>query len=189
MEITARGFWTIVHGMGFGALYLLACSGAIVGVWRHTSSSPGAADTIADDRFLRRYLITMAVLAWVAVLTGTYMVYPWYRAVAPANVSDLAGYPQRLLMSSAATAQWHSIGMEWKEHVAWLVPISITMAAVVFFMYGARGIRAHPPLRKAVMGFVFVSFFSAAIAGMFGAMLSKKAPVEGGATLHLVSGT
>ena len=34
MEITARGLWTLVHGMGFGALYLLACSGALVELWR-----------------------------------------------------------------------------------------------------------------------------------------------------------
>jgi hypothetical protein len=189
MELTARGLWTMVHGMGFGALYLLACSGALVGLWRNTMSSRGAPDTAVDDGFLRAYLITMAVLAWVAVLTGTYVIYPWYRAVPPANVTDLAGYPQRLLLSSAATAQWHAIGMEWKEHVAWLAPISITMAAVVFVQYGARGIGAYPPLRKAVMGFVLVSFFSAAIAGLFGAMLSKKAPVDGGATLHFVSGT
>jgi hypothetical protein len=188
MELTARGFWTMVHGMGFGALYLLACSGAMVGLWRHTSSSHGVRDRTADDTFLRADLIAMAVLAWAAVLTGAYVVYPWYRATAPANTTDLAGYPQRLLQSNAATAQWHTIGMEWKEHVAWLAPISITMAAVVFFKYGERGIRAHPPLRKAVLGFVLVSFFSAAIAGLFGAMLSKKAPVDGGATLHLVSG-
>ena len=30
MEITTRGLWTLIHGMGFGGLYLLACSGAIV---------------------------------------------------------------------------------------------------------------------------------------------------------------
>ena len=34
MEITARGLWTLIHGMGFGALYLLACSGAIVELYR-----------------------------------------------------------------------------------------------------------------------------------------------------------
>jgi hypothetical protein len=187
MELTARGLWTMVHGMGFGALYLLACSGAIVELWRRTSSSQGTSDQTADSTFLRAYLIAMAMLAWIAVLTGAYVIYPWYRAVAPANATDLSGFPQRLLMSSPATAQWHAIGMEWKEHVAWLAPISITMAAVVFFKYGARGIRAHPPLRKTLIGFVAVSFFSAAIAGLFGAMLSKKAPVEGGATLHIVS--
>jgi hypothetical protein len=78
--------------------------------------------------------------------------------------------------------------MEWKEHVAWLAPISITMAAAVFYQYGARGIREHPQLRRAVFCFVVVSFISASIAGLFGAMLSKKAPVEGGATVHLVGG-
>jgi hypothetical protein len=190
MELSAHGFWAIVHGMGFGALYLLACSGAVVELWRRTSPLHGEFDhgnQTADDTFLRAYLIGMAVLAWITVLTGAYMIYPWYRAALPANVTDLSGYPQRLLMSSPATAQWHAIGMEWKEHVAWLAPISITMAAAVFFTYGERGVRAHPPLRKALMGFVLVSFFSAGIAGLFGAMLSKKAPVEGGATLHLVS--
>jgi hypothetical protein len=30
MEITTRSLWTLIHGMGFGALYLLASSGAIV---------------------------------------------------------------------------------------------------------------------------------------------------------------
>ena len=187
MELTARGLWTMVHGMGFGALYLLACSGAIVELWRRTSSSPRTSEPAGESAFLRAYLIAMAVLAWIAVLTGAYIIYPWYRAAAPANTTDLSGFPQRLLMSSPVTAQWHAIGMEWKEHVAWLAPISITMAAVVFFTYGDRGIRAHPPLRRTLMGFVLVSFFSAAIAGLFGAMLSKKAPVEGGATLHIVS--
>lgn len=63
MELTAHGVWTMVHGMGFGALYLLACSGAMVELWRHTSSSRGAPDRTADDTFLRVYLATMAVLA------------------------------------------------------------------------------------------------------------------------------
>ncbi len=38
MEITVRGLWTLIHGMGFGALYLLACSGALVELYRFTTS-------------------------------------------------------------------------------------------------------------------------------------------------------
>ena len=189
MELTARGLWTMVHGMGFGALYLLACSGALVGLWRHLSPAPAVSSRTSDDSFLRVYLVAMAVIAWLAVLSGAYIIYPWYRAALPPGITDLSGFPQRLLQSSPSTAQWHSIGMEWKEHVAWLAPISITMAAAVDFQYGSRGSRQHPPLRRAVLGFVLVSFFSAAIAGLFGAMLSKRAPVDGGATLHFVSGT
>ena len=34
----------------------------------------------------------MAVLAWLAVLTGAYIIYPWYRAVPPAGTADLAGF-------------------------------------------------------------------------------------------------
>jgi hypothetical protein len=37
MEITARGLWTLIHGMGFGALYLLAFSGALAELYFFTS--------------------------------------------------------------------------------------------------------------------------------------------------------
>jgi hypothetical protein len=187
MEITARGLWTMIHGMGFGALYLLACSGAIVELWRRYSPSAPAVAAEGDERFLRIYLIVMAALAWMAVLTGAYVIYPWYRAAAPPGAVDLAAFPQRLLMSRPTTSAWHSIGMEWKEHVAWLVPISTTMAAAVFFRYG-KCLRSHPPLRNAVLGFLGVSFLAAGVAGFFGAMLNKNAPVQGGSTIHVVQG-
>jgi len=90
-------------------------------------------------------------------------------------------------MSSPASSAWHSIGMEWKEHVAWIAPICITMAAVVAFQYG-RDLRNHPQLRAAVLSFVWISLLSAGIAGFFGAMLNKNAPVEGGPVIHLVRG-
>ncbi len=83
MEITARAFWTLIHGLGFGALYLLACSGALVELYRLTTSSAPSESTLGQERFLKVYLLTMVVLAWAAVLTGTYVIYPWYRAVPP----------------------------------------------------------------------------------------------------------
>jgi hypothetical protein len=187
MEITERSLLTLIHGMGFGALYLLACSGAIVELYRRYS--PGSIRHIEaqDEKFLGVYLVVMSVLAWITVLTGTYLIDPWYRAVPPPGTTDLAGFPQRLLLASPATLAWHSIGMEWKEHVAWLVPISITMAAAVFIRHG-RNLTRHPQLRNAVLCFVLVSFVAAGIAGFFGAMLSKYAPVQGGQTIQLIHG-
>ena len=91
MEITARGLWTMIHGMGFGALYLLACSGALVELYRVTGR-PDQTTSPASERFLRMYLIAMVVLAWAAVLTGAYVIYPWYRAVPPPGTADLAGF-------------------------------------------------------------------------------------------------
>ena len=82
MEITTRSLLTLIHGMGFGALYLMACSGALVELHRRYWS-PMKAIEVEDERFLGRYLVAMAVVAWVTVLTGAYIIYPWYRAVPP----------------------------------------------------------------------------------------------------------
>ena len=178
MGITERGFWTLVHGMCFGGLFLLAGSGALVELKRFASSSP--------PRFLRNYLGVMALLAWAAVLTGAYVIYPWYRAGAPAGAS-LAGFPQRLLLSQPSTAGWHSIGMEWKEHVAWFAPMAITMAWAVVGAYG-EALARMTTLRRTILGFVAAAVLAAAIAGFFGAMLSKNAPVQGGRSVVLAMG-
>jgi hypothetical protein len=43
-------------------------------------------------------------------------------------------------------------------------------------------------LRSALYGFVGTSLFAAGVAGFFGAMLDKNAPVDGGQTIRLVQG-
>ena len=186
MEITSRALWTLVHGMGFGMLYLMGCSGALIGFYRRFNggSSPFAE---AEGLFFKVYLLVMTALAWLAVLSGTYVIYPWYRATPPGGTTDLKGFPQRFLMSEPRMIGWHSVGMEWKEHVGWLVPITITMATAVVIRYGDR-LRSHPKLRSAVLGAVLFSFASAALAGFWGAMIDKSAPVEGGQTITVIRG-
>jgi len=185
MEITTQSLWTLIHGMGFGALYLLAGSGAIALLFhRHSPNDP---TTPGSDRLLGIYLSIMAVFAWLAVLSGTYIIYPWYRAAPPKGTVNFGAYPRSLLLSHPATSQWHLIGMEWKEHVAWLVPIAITMAAFVAIQY-ARDLKRQPQLRYALYGFVVTSLLAAGIAGFFGAMLDKNAPVDGGQTIQLIKG-
>ena len=150
MEITTRDLWTIFHGMGLGALFMLAFSGAVAELYR--LSAPGVpAQLGAQERnLLNFHLVAMVVLAWLAVLTGAYIVYPWYRAVPPAGVADLAGYPRSLLLSSGRTSEWHRIGMEWKEHVAWVAPIAITMVAYVTMKYQRAVVRLQQ-MRVAVL--------------------------------------
>ena len=184
MEVTVRSLWTLIHGMGFGMLYLLAFSGALVELYRFITSSES---TAGHERFLKAYLLMMVVLAWAAVLTGAYVIYPWYRASAPPGTVDLSMFPQHLLMSSPTTIGWHSLGMEWKEHVAWLAPISITMVAFIVIRYG-RDLSNHRQLRRAVLCFAVASFVAAGVAGFFGAMISKYAPVHGGKTIQLSYG-
>lgn len=187
MQMTAHEFWTLVHGMGFGALYLLACPVAMVELYRRYKPYSLEPIEIGDERFLGRWFVAMSAFAWLAVLTGAYLIYPWYRVAPVAGTAVLSAFPQALLKSSAATSGWHSIGMEWKEHIAWMVPIAITMAAAVFHHY-QRGLRNYPALRRTVLIFVFVSFGCAGIAGFLGAELNKHAPVEGGTTFSVAPG-
>jgi hypothetical protein len=185
MEITTHDFFTVLHGMGFGALFMLAFSGAIVELYR--LSAPGEPTLIGAraQQLLGLYLIAMVILAWLTVLTGTYQIYPWYRAVPPVGVTDLAEYPRRLLLASGKTSQWHNVGMEWKEHAAWLAPIAITMVAYVTMKYG-RAIIQHRNMRIGVLGFALAAFVATGIAGGFGAFLNKYAPIKGGSVIILM---
>ena len=187
MEITTRDLWTVFHGMGLGALFMLAFSGAVAELYR--LSAPGVpAQLGAQERNLVNFhLVAMVILAWLAVLTGAYIVYPWYRAVPPAGVADLAGYPRSLLLSSGRTSEWHRIGMEWKEHVAWVSPIAITMVAYVTMKYQRAVVRLQQ-MRVAVLTFTAAAFIATGIAGAFGALLNKYAPVRGGSTIILMEG-
>ena len=187
MEITLKDAITVVHGMFFGALLLLAFTGAATALYA-VSTSQGRWDiTRAQQRGLSWYVALMALMAWLAVLLGAYAVYPWYRAHPPAGLVDLSGFPQRLLMSNPATSRWHDIGMEWKEHIAWFAPISLTAAAFLVARYGAH-LQVMHSVRRALFGLFVLAFLSAGVAGFFGAMLNKYAPVRGGTRIVLMHG-
>jgi hypothetical protein len=67
--------------------------------------------------------------------------------------------------------------MEWKEHVGWIAPIAATVVAVVVSRYGAQ-LAAQPKIRRALTWFFVASFTAAGIAGLFGALINKVAPVR-----------
>ena len=187
MEISFRDLLTVLHGMGFGALFMLAFSGALAEIYRMSAPSlPGKAIP-GGQRALKIYLAAMVLLAWATVISGAYIVYPWYRATPPAGAFDLADYPRRLLLASPKTSGWHSLGMEWKEHVAWLAPIAMTMVAYVFAKYGPS-LHRQRGIRCAVLTFAVVAFVATGVAGVFGAFLNKYAPVRGGTTIEIMQG-
>jgi len=75
--------------------------------------------------------------------------------------------------------------MEWKEHVAWIAPMSSTMVAWVMMKHRTAW-NANRVVRSTVLGFAVAAFLAAAIAGGWGAMINKNAPVEGGASIQLM---
>lgn len=170
MELTYRETWTLIHGLVIGSLFLLAFAGGLAGLW---SLRPG----LVTEAGIRERLIRlkvgvtgMALLAWATVITGTWIVYPWYRE----KTDDS---PRSLLLADPSLEQWHKFGMEWKEHIAWISPMLATAAAFMVLFYGS-GLVRNRTLRIITM-VVFVGAFAvAAVAGLFGALITKAAPVQ-----------
>ena len=177
MSLTDREFWGVIHGMGLGALFLLAFAGGFAGLWGLRQAWVSSVGLRRWSLFLSLGTGIMAVVAWLTVITGTYIVYPWYRAAPPEGTTNLSGFAKALLISSEATAKWHEFGMEWKEHVGWIAPIAATVVAYVISVYGPKLVN-EPKVRKALTWFFVTAFTAAGIAGVLGAFITKAAPVR-----------
>ena len=177
MSISIREGWTVLHGMLFGAVFLLAFAGGVAGLY---SLRPEwvTVEGIQERMFrLKAGMWGMALVAWATVASGTFIVYPWYRAKPPEGTIDLTTFPRYLLLANPSTAEWHNFGMEWKEHVGWLAPIAATVVAFAVTYYGPA-LAKKVGERRALMIFFVVAFATAAIAGVFGAFINKVAPVR-----------
>ena len=182
MELTSKELWTLIHGMGLGAVFLLAFGGGMAGLW----SLRGRLVTEAGvaDRTPRLLIGTtvMAVVAWFTVIVGTWIVYPWYRAAPPDGLDKavqseaLKEFPRYWLLAGEKTAEWHKFGMEWKEHVAFLAPFLATAVAVAVIYYGANLVH-RGDVRRGMLVFFTLAFAAAGIAGLFGALITKAAPI------------
>jgi hypothetical protein len=172
LKMGQHALWTELHGLFFGVFFLLASYALLLESLRYHRHQP-LPETL--PLWERLYLAGAAIFGWAAVLSGTFLVYPWYRAPRPAG-ADIRMYPRTLLLSHASTASLHSLGMEWKEHVALIAPLAFT-AAVFLLTRCRRALREHPPLRLGVLVFAATALFATGIAGLTGALLNKAAPV------------
>jgi len=170
MHLDGREFGALIHGMGFGALFLLAFSGALAGFYSLRPELITAAGVTERIKRLKVGVVAMAVASWGTVITGTYIIYPWYRAKLPDS-------PKSLLLANPDTADWHEFGMEWKEHIAWISPMLATVAAFVVLYYGVDLIK-NDRARKIAMWLLVAAFVTAAVAGLLGALITKIAPVK-----------
>jgi len=176
LTVTFREAWAMVHGMVFGFGGLLSFTGAVALLYTLRGDLLTADGARSHLRWLRLATIALAVLSWLAVLSGTYIVYPWYRAAPPEGTIDLAAYPRSFLKADPSLKAWHSFGMEWKEHLAWFGAWISTAVAVVVQRYGVY-IGRDRRLRWALIVLGTVAFAAAATAGMLGALVTKAAPL------------
>jgi lipopolysaccharide export LptBFGC system permease protein LptF len=182
MELTDRELYTVLHGLILGTLFLLAFGGGLAGLWSLRDRLLTSAGLQERSPRLLIGTSVMAIVAWLTVITGTFIAYPWYRAAPPESVdradpTQLADFPRYLLLAQEKTAQWHEFGMEWKEHVAWLAPFLATAVAFAVLYYGVQLAR-RDEIRKAVIVFFTLAFAAAGVAGLFGAFITKAAPVS-----------
>lgn len=188
MELTSREAWAVLHGLVLGVIFLLAFSGGLAGLW---SYRPGLITTKGIQERTTRLKIglgVMAAAAWATVITGSWIVYPWYRAKLAGDgfpgcegleLPSSSCSPRDFLLSnvSGETASWHEFGMEWKEHVAWAAPFLATSAFLLLLYYGPR-ITARPWLRAAIIVMLVGAFAAAVVGGGFGAFINKVAPIS-----------
>ncbi|QNI37000.1 hypothetical protein [Edaphobacter albus] len=170
--MTHHALWTELHGLFFGAFFLLASYALLLESLRYYRHLP------LPERlplWERAYLVGAALFGWAAVISGTFVVYPWYRSPLTAG-DNIHMHPRAFLLAHASTAPLHSLGMEWKEHIALIAPLAFTAAAFLFIRCRAA-LREYPVLRLGVLSFAATALFATGVAGLTGALLNKSAPI------------
>lgn len=178
LTISIRDAWAVLHGMGLGALYLLAYTGGWIGLAGLRRDRLSELGLQARMRSLKLWLRGMALVSWATVLSGTVRVYPWYRRTPPPGTPPITPDSKRVLLENPRTAGWRRFGMEWKEHVAWIAPIASTAVAGAVTQRGTA-LADHPEERHALLAWRHVSFLAAAVAGVLGAFINKAASLRG----------
>jgi hypothetical protein len=169
LDLSSREFWALVHGILLGGAFLVAFTGGLAGFYSLRPELVTAAGITERIRRLSLGTTAMAVLTWLTVIVGTWVVYPWYR-------EDIPDSPRSKLLANPDTKDWHEFAMEWKEHVAWIAPMLATAAAFLVLYYRAELVR-NPLARRIAMGLFVLAFLVAVVAGVLGALITKKAPV------------
>jgi hypothetical protein len=175
--ITDRGLWTMVHGIVFAGGAMMALAAALFAMW---ALRPGEGPRLPSDnrpRSIGGLTVVIAVMLWITVLTGTYIVFPPYRATPPEGTANLAAYPRALLLSNAGTAWLHGFAMESKEHMPWIAAMLASAVAFVSVRYESA-LLDDGRLRRMAMTLLAICFGLVAFTGLMGVLVNKAAPVQ-----------
>ena len=175
MLFSDRSILTMVHGIGFGGAALLGLAAAMF--YLHAARASTEAETLPRGaNSWARLTVLTSVILWLTVITGTYVVFPQYRATPPAG-ADLAAFPRALLTADPSTAWLHAFAMEIKEHMPWIAAMLTSAAAFVALRYRARVLH-DAALRPMVFWYLAASFALVALASVLGVFVNKVAPLQ-----------
>lgn len=174
---TARSIWTMMHGMALGGGALMGLAAALFSMRAMRASSASALADPRPARYLAWLLVLTAALLWLSALTGTYVVFPPYRATPPEGITDLAPYPKALIQANPGTAWLHSFAMETKEHVPWIAAIVTTAVAFVGVRERSR-LLGDPRLNDMATALLLIAFALVSSIALLGVFVNKIAPLE-----------
>ena len=107
MLFSERSIWTMVHGIGLGGGALIGLAAALFYLYAarssdHVTAPPGSGA-------LAGATVLSAVLLWLTVIVGTYVIFPPHCATPPPGVTDLSEPLARWVSPSRCTGSWGSI--------------------------------------------------------------------------------
>jgi heme A synthase len=171
-----RSLLTMVHGLVLSGGAMMAMAAALFAL-QAMALRERVAVPERQGRGLAWLMVAVSVLLWLSVLSGTYVVFPLYRATPPEGIASLAAYPRALLMSNPDTRWLHAFGMEIKEHVPWIAAMMATAVAFVATRYRAT-LLADRSLRRLATAMMLVAFALVSCVALLGVFVNKIAPLE-----------
>jgi hypothetical protein len=173
---SARSLWTMWHGIVLSGGALMGLGLALFGLM---AMRPAAGERVPNrhGRAMSIVLTATTVALWLAVLVGTYVVFPQYRATPPADAASLAAYPRAMLLAGPDTAWLHAYAMEIKEHMPWIAAMLTTAAAFVATRYRLTML-GDARLRRMTLALVSIAFVLSSFIGILGIFVNKVAPLE-----------
>ena len=172
MLFTDRSIWTMLHGIVLSGAALMALAAALFSM---RTIRPVA--TPAQSRALARLIVFIAATLWLAVLVGTYIIFPLYRVTPPEGAADLREFPRAFLLASPGTAWLHAFAMEIKEHVPWIASMLATAVAFAGMRYRSQLLN-DASLRTMATTLLAICFVLIAIVGVLGTFINKVAPLQ-----------
>src|SRR5437016_1584479 len=151
-----------LHGIILGAFFLLAYSGGLASLFALRIEWEKPTGVAMLIRQIKIGTVLMAVIIWLTVITGTYIVYPLYRAQ----------YQQVLSITA-----WNTFAMAWKMHLGWISPMLATAVAYVVIRYRSQ-LAGEARIRQTLEVLFTAAFAAAGVAGILGAFVTKVLPVH-----------
>jgi hypothetical protein len=176
MLFSERSIWTMLHGIGLGGGALVGLAAALFYLYaaRPAAHSP---DAETGSRAFAAVTVFTAVMLWLTVIIGTYIIFPPYRATPPPGTTDLSEFPRALILASPGTAWLHAFAMETKEHMPWIASMLTTAVAFVAVRY-RRTALTNPAMRQMAFTLLAVSFAVVTFVSLLGVFVNKVAPLD-----------